>query len=222
MACKGSLSCLTPPDQADLCSRGAERNWLLSRRGQESSSSSTASKCCFPRRQGGTLPSKTELRFVLQPGRSSSAGCQSDLTLHILSAPSYLSKDPAAPAPRAAPELPRGAELMQLHSLCAGLCHSRCSQKSKIPQVLQGQPHRKPSADGAGSKLPAFPADFTQRCPCNNHLSISKCFSIRIHHPDRAQEARMGKPAFTCPTPALLAPLTHSTLKTNPGVSART
>lgn len=97
---------------------------------------------------------------------------------------------------------------------------------------LQGRCHRQPSCQDSCSfcKWGRFPistacshTDFTQRYPQNYNLFATECFPVRIHHLDRAQEARMGKAAFTCPTPALQgpAPLTYTTLNINPGVSVR-
>lgn len=100
-------------------------------------------------------------------------------------------------------------------------------QAAQLPAQLPVQIQLLQMGQKMDSKFPVStacsPTDFTQKYPQNYHLFATKCFSIRLHHLGRAREAGMGKPAFTCPTPALQgpAPLTHTTLKTNPGVSVR-
>lgn len=170
MGCKGSLACLTPPDQADLCSPGTERNWLQpmgSRWSQQSSSSTTAPKSCFSRREA---PCSAQLREEVSPAdweeqlsrlsaRPHPPHPLSSLLLTLLHQPGPGCSQDSIKGPKWSSHGWHRDELMHL-TVCklipqAGLWHSRCSQKSNTPQVLQCKPHRQPSARQGRRQVPS-------------------------------------------------------------------
>lgn len=171
MGCKGSSRCLTPPGQADLCSRGTERNWLLQVGPEEQQLHHSIQ--ILPVQEGGTLPSKTGRQgFPCRLGGAVKLGVSrtSPSTSSQHPPPHPATSARTAPATQDGIRAPKWSshgwqrdELMQPHCVQA---HTSATKIRGIPdkQYPLVVPH---SADGAGGRLqaPCFPCLSLQTLP---------------------------------------------------------